>query len=387
MEDIKVFALDDEGNRIEPKQPEQETNLEQEASPEVEPQQTEVNDGLREENEEQQNVEKQEENEANDIQEQEEVKEPEQDDNWFFDKLKERYEVEVNSIDDLKNVLSNTETKKQDLPEDVEKYLQYQKETGRSFGDFAELQKDWSAVSDEQVIRDYYKQTKPHLDGGDVEHILNEQFSYDSEIDDEKEVKGKKIAYKEALYQARQHFENLKEKYKAPLESNPADLPEDYKEAFSFYNEYKQNTDQETKLQQERAEVFTKKTDSFFNDEFKGFEFNVGEKKYVFKPGDVSETKKTQSDIGNYISKHLDENGMLKDAATYHKSQFSALNPDAIAKYFYEQGKADATDGIVKETKNIDMTVRDNKVSEAGGTKFRVVESGDEFSFKIRKRN
>ncbi len=387
MEDIKVFALDDEGNRIEPKQPEQETNLEQEATPEVEPQQTEVNDGLREENEEQQNVEKQEENEANDIQEQEEVKEPEQDDNWFFDKLKERYEVEVNSIDDLKNVLSNTETKKQDLPEDVEKYLQYQKDTGRSFGDFAELQKDWSAVSDEQVIRDYYKQTKPHLDGGDVEHILNEQFSYDSEIDDEKEVKGKKIAYKEALYQARQHFENLKEKYKAPLESNPADLPEDYKEAFSFYNEYKQNTDQETKLQQERAEVFTKKTNSFFNDEFKGFEFNVGEKKYVFKPGDVSETKKTQSDIGNYISKHLDENGMLKDAATYHKSQFSALNPDAIAKYFYEQGKADATDGIVKETKNIDMTVRDNKVSEAGGTKFRVVESGDEFSFKIRKRN
>ncbi len=387
MEDIKVFALDDEGNRIEPKQTEQETNLEQEATPEMEPQQTEVNDGLREENEEQQNVEKQEENEANDIQEQEEVKEPEQDDNWFFDKLKERYEVEVNSIDDLKNVLSNTETKKQDLPEDVEKYLQYQKETGRSFGDFAELQKDWSAVSDEQVIRDYYKQTKPHLDGGDVEHILNEQFSYDSEIDDEKEVKGKKIAYKEALYQARQHFENLKEKYKAPLESNPADLPEDYKEAFSFYNEYKQNTDQETKLQQERAEVFTKKTNSFFNDEFKGFEFNVGEKKYVFKPGDVSETKKTQSDIGNYISKHLDENGMLKDAATYHKSQFSALNPDAIAKYFYEQGKADATDGIVKETKNIDMTVRDNKVSEAGGTKFRVVESGDEFSFKIRKRN
>lgn len=390
MEDIKVFALDEEGNRIEPKQTEQETNVEQEAAPEVEPQQTDANDGLREENEEQQNVEKQEEDEANDIQEEEvkePVQEPEQDDNWFFNKLKERYEVEVNSVDDLKNVLSNTETETKTLPEDVEKYLQYRKETGRSFGDFAELQRDWSAVSDEQVIRDYYKQTKPHLDGGDVEHILNEQFSYDSEIDDEKEVRGKKIAYKEALYQARQHFENLKEKYKAPLESNPADLPEDYKEAFSFYNEYKQNTDQETKLQQERAEVFTKKTDSFFNDEFKGFEFNVGEKKYVFKPGDVSETKKKQSDIGNYISKHLDENGMLKDAAAYHKSQFSALNPDAIAKYFYEQGKADATDGIVKETKNIDMTVRDNKVSEAGGTKFRVVESGDEFSFKIRKRN
>lgn len=390
MEDIKVFALDDEGNRIEPKQPEQETNVEQEAIPEVEPQQTEVNDGLREENEEQQNVEKQEESEANDIQEEEvkePVQEPEQDDNWFLNKLKERYEVEVNSVDDLKNVLSNTETETKTLPEDVEKYLQYRKETGRSFGDFAELQKDWSAVSDEQVIRDFYKQTKPHLDGGDIEHILNEQFSYDAEVDDEKDVRGKKIAYKEALYQARQHFENLKEKYKAPLESNPADLPEDYKEAFSFYNEYKQNTDQEAKLQQERAEVFTKKTNSFFNDEFKGFEFNVGEKKYVFKPGDVSETKKAQSDIGNYISKHLDENGMLKDAATYHKSQFAALNPDAIAKYFYEQGKADATDGIVKETKNIDMTVRDNKVSEAGGTKFRVVESGDEFSFKIRKRN
>ena len=170
-------------------------------------------------------------------------------------KLKERYEVELNSVDDLKNVLTNTE-EKQNLPEDVEKYLEFRKETGRSFSDFAELQKDWNAVSDEQVIREYYKQTKPHLDKEDIEHILGEQFSYDSELDDDKEVRAKKIAYKEALYEARNHFENLKDKYKAPLESSAADVPEDYKEAFSFYNEYQKQTEETAKLQQEQSQFF-----------------------------------------------------------------------------------------------------------------------------------
>ena len=390
MEDFKVFALDDDGNRIEPQQTEQEPSVEQEAKPEVESQQTETVDAVQQEEqgqiENEGSLQEQVEEQV-DVQEEKVLEpEPEQDDNWFLSKLKERYEVELNSVDDLKNVLTNTE-EKQSLPEDVEKYLEFRKETGRSFSDFAELQKDWSAVSDEQVIREYYKQTKPHLDPEDIEHILGEQFSYDSELDDDKEVRAKKIAYKEALYEARNHFEGLKERYKAPLESSAADIPENYREAFSFYNEYKQQAEQATKLQEEQAGFFSQKTNEFFSNDFKGFEFNVGDKKQVVKPTDVSKTKQVQSDLNNFLSSHIDDKGFLKDPAAYHRAIYAAMNADSIAKHFYEQGKADATGDIVKETKNIDMDVRQNSVTETGGTKFRVVDSGDQFEFKIRKRN
>jgi len=388
--DFKVYALDDDGNRIEPQQTEQEPSVEQEVSTEVGPQQTETVDALQQEEQGQIENEgglQEQVEEQVDVQEEKVLEpEPEQDDNWFLSKLKERYEVELNSVDDLKNVLTNTE-EKQSLPEDVEKYLEFRKETGRSFSDFAELQKDWTAVSDEQVIREYYKQTKPHLDTEDIEHILGEQFSYDSELDDDKEVRAKKIAYKEALYEARNHFEGLKERYKAPLESSVADIPENYREAFSFYNEYKEQAETTAKIQQEQAKFFQDKTNSLFNQEFKGFEFNLGEKKQFVKPNDLNKTKEAQSDLNNFLSSHLDEKGFLKDPAAYHRAMYTAMNADSIAKHFYEQGKADATGDIVKETKNIDMSVRDNKVTDVGGTKFRVVDSGDQFEFKIRKRN
>ena len=341
MEDFKVFALDDDGNRIEPQQTEQEPNVEQEATPEVEPQQTETVDAVQEEEqgqiENEGSLQEQVEEQV-DVQEEKVLEpEPEQDDNWFLSKLKERYEVELNSVDDLKNVLTNTE-EKQSLPEDVEKYLEFRKETGRSFSDFAELQKDWTAVSDEQVIREYYQQTKPHLDAEDIEHILGEQFSYDAELDDDKEVRAKKIAYKEALYEARNHFEGLKERYKAPLESSAADIPENYREAFGFYNEYKQQAEQATKLQEEQAGFFSQKTNEFFSNDFKGFEFNVGDKKQVVKPTDVSKTQQVQSDLNNFLSSHIDDKGFLKDPAAYHRAIYAAMNADSIAKHFYEQG-------------------------------------------------
>lgn len=385
--DFKVYALDDDGNRIEPQQTEQEQQVEQEAAPEVEPLETETVDETQEE--QQQDIVQEQAEEQDEVQEEKVIQaleSEEKDDNWFLSKLKERYEVELNSVDDLKNVLTNTE-EKQSLPEDVEKYLEFRKETGRSFSDFAELQKDWTAVSDEQVIREYYKQTKPHLDTEDIEHILGEQFSYDSELDDDKEVRAKKIAYKEALYEARNHFEKLKDKYKAPLESSAADVPQEYKEAYSFYDEYQKQTEETAKLQQEQSQFFSDKTDAYFNEDFKGFEFNLGDKKQTLKPTDVAKTKEAQSDLTKFISRHLDDNGFLKDPAAYHRAMYAAMNVDSIAKHFYEQGKADATGDIVKETKNIDMNVRENKVTEVGGTKFRVVDSGDQFEFKIRKRN
>jgi len=178
----------------------------------------------------------------------------------------------------------------------------------------------------------------------------------------------------------------LKEKYKAPLESRDAEIPDNYKEAFSFYNQYREQSEQETKAQEERSRIFTEKTNNLFSNEFKGFEFNAGDKKQVYKPSDVNKVKEVQSDINNFFNQHLDENGVVKDINAYHKALYAAQNADAIFKFAYEQGKADATDGLVKETKNIDMNVRENIKTDSTGTKFRAVSSDDSFSFKIKKR-
>lgn len=376
----KLRELDADGTPIEPKQ--EQVQEEQVQEPVVQEEQVQ-----------EQVIQEQPQQEADLVPEQEIAKElevseevlekPQQfelDDSSILSYLKDRHSLELNSIDDLK------QTEKQELSEDVEKFLQYKKETGRGFDDFVNLQKDWTKVNDSSVLTEYYKETKPHLDEEDIKLILSEDFSYDEELDEPSDIRKKKLAYKEELYKARNHFEGLKEKYKAPLESSTTSIPENYKEAFNFYSQYQEQSEQEAQLQQQRSSAFTEKTNRLFNEEFKGFEFNLGDKKQVFKPKDVGQVKEEQSDISNFFAKHLDENGIVKDASQYHKAIFAASNVDALAKHFYEQGVADATGGLVKETKNIDMSVRDNKTVDVKGTKFRVVDSGEDFSFKIRKR-
>ena len=384
----KLRALDAEGNPIEPKQEEQpqqeevqETVQEETQAPVQEEELVkETTDAVSEEN-----IQEQVQEQAEDVQEKEEVvsKPVELDDQSILNYLKERRNVEAESLDVL---LNNDKQETQPLPEDVANFMKYKQETGRSFEDYARLQQDWSAMDDTNVLREYYKQEKPHLDAEEIDYLINEEFSFDSDLDEEKDIKKKKIAYKEELYKARNHFEGMKEKYKAPLESREADIPENYKEAFNFYNKYQEELDQESASQKDRSRIFQEKTNALFNDEFKGFEFKVGDKKQVFKPNDVSKVKENQLDINNFFNKHLDEKGIVKDASSYHKALFAATNADALFQFAYEQGKADATDGLVKETKNIDMSVRSNTPTDSGGTKFRAVDSGDNFSFKIRKR-
>ena len=375
----KVRALDGEGNPIEPKQEQQqvedqapqvqaEAEIEQVITEDVIPQQEKVvNEQAQDVQEEKQKVEK-----PFDL-----------DDNSILTYLKDRHNLEVESIDVLKNTGKKQE---QSLPEDIAKFMEYKNETGRSFDDYAKLQQDWTQVDNTTVIREYYKQNKPHLDAEEIDFLISEEFSYDTDLDDEKDIKKKSIAYKEELSKARNYFEGLKEKYKAPLESRDADIPETYREAFSFYNQYREQSEQEAKVQEERSRIFTEKTNSLFSDEFKGFEFNAGEKKQVYKPSDVNKVKEVQSDINNFFNKHLDENGIVKDINAYHKALYAAQNADAIFKFAYEQGKADATDGLVKETKNIDMNVRENIKTDSTGTKFRAVSEDDSFSFKVKKR-
>ena len=384
----KLRALDAEGNPIEPKQEEQpqqeevqETVQEETQAPVQEEELVkETTDAVSEEN-----IQEQVQEQAEDVQEKEEVvsKPVELDDQSILNYLKERRNVEAESLDVL---LNNDKQEAQPLPEDVANFMKYKQETGMSFEDYARLQQDWSAMDDTNVLREYYKQEKPHLDAEEIDYLINEEFSFDSDLDEEKDIKKKKIAYKEELYKARNHFEGMKEKYKAPLESREADIPENYKEAFNFYNKYQEELDQESASQKDRSRIFQEKTNALFNDEFKGFEFKVGDKKQVFKPNDVSKVKENQLDINNFFNKHLDEKGIVKDASSYHKALFAATNADALFQFAYEQGKADATDGLVKETKNIDMSVRSNTPTDSGGTKFRAVDSGDNFSFKIRKR-
>ena len=292
--------------------------------------------------------------------------------------LKEKYQIES-----LEDVLKKDEQK---LPEDVDAFIRYKKATGRSFEDYMNLQKDWSKVNEQEVLRQYYKENNPHLDDEDISYLMEEKFSYDEDLDDERDIKRKKVAMKDELYKAKSHFESLKEKYKAPLESSSADLPEEYKEAFSFYSQYNEQSKKEAQLQEERSKVFLEKTNNLFTEEFKGFEFDLGDKKQLFTPKDVSKVKEVQSDITNFFNQHIDENGYVKDAASYHKALFAASNADAMAKYFYEQGVADATSGLVKETKNISMTVRDNKpVENKGGLKYREVSPDLGRSLKIKK--
>ena len=290
--------------------------------------------------------------------------------------LKERYKIE--SIED---VLKQPEQ----LPEDVDAFLKYKKETGRGFDDYVNLQKDWSKVNETELLRQYYKETNAHLDDEDISYLIEDKFSYDEALDDDKDIKKKKVAMKDELYKAKGYFEALKDKYKAPLESSAASLPEDYKKAYSFYSEYTEQSQKEAQLQEERSKVFMDKTNGLFNDEFKGFEFDLGEKKQLFAPKDVSRVKEVQSDITNFFNQHIDKDGFVKDAAAYHKAIFAASNADAMAKYFYEQGVADATADLVKDTKNISMSVRDNKTVQDVGFKYREVGGPGSNSLKFSK--
>jgi hypothetical protein len=373
----KVRALDNDGNPIEPNQ----ETVQEEVQ---EPVQESVQQEIVEETTEEQEVVAESEPSVEEKIEDKVIEKPfELDDNSILSYLKDRHNLEVESIDVLKNTGKKQE---QSLPEDIVKFMEYKKETGRSFDDYARLQQDWSQVDETTRLREYYKQTKPHLDIDEIDYLIKEEYSYDSELDDEKDIKKKKIAYKEELYKATSHFEALKEKYKAPLESRDADIPEPYMEAFNFYNQYREQSEQEAEAQKQRSKVFAEKTNVLFSDDFKGFEFKAGEKKQVYKPSDISKVKEVQSDISNFFNQHLDENGIVKDINAYHKALYAAQNADTLFNFAYEQGRADATDGIVKETKNIDMNIRENVVTESGGTKFRAVSAEDEFSFKIKKR-
>lgn len=298
--------------------------------------------------------------------------------------IRDRYNKEINSVDDL---FAQRE-RDVELPEDVSAFLKYKKETGRGIEDFMKLQADYDKMSPDQLLRDYYAATEDDLDSEDIEYLMNEKFSYDQDLDDESEVKQKNIAKKRELAKAKKYFNELKETYKVPVESASVPVNEDELDTYNAYKEYISQSQSIQEENQKRSEYFTKKTNDLFNDEFKGFEFVIGDQKMVFSPGEASEIKKIQSDVSNFISKYIDENGMVSDHVGYHKALSAALNPDKLAAYFYEKGKSDAVGDVTKKSKNIDMDVRSTpqQMSTNQGFKIRAVESSSGHGLKIKKR-
>ena len=275
-----------------------------------------------------------------------------------------------------------------DLPENIQKLVNFMEETGGSLEDYVRLNTDYSSVDNKTLLTEYYKQTKSHLDNDEINFLIEDNFSFDEDIDDERDVRRKKLAYKEEIAKAKNFLEDIKSKYYDEIKLNSKLLPEQ-QEAISFYNQYKKEQEELTAQQQSASEQFTLKTEKFFNEEFKGFDFKVGENKYRFKVNDPNQLKQEQSNILNSFKTFLDDNNTLNDPAGYHKALFAARNADKIANHFYEQGRADAIKNLEAEAKNINMDPRktSNGFVDAGGLKVRTIsgENSSKLRVKIKK--
>ena len=318
------------------------------------------------------------------VQEQTEAKETEEQDSPL-ELIKDEEAVETNQPKvDERAAQVNEQPKPAEpevvLPENVDKLVKFMEETGGSVEDFVLLNRDLSKYNDGDLLREYYKQSKP-WDSQEVSEYMEDNFSYE-EDDDPREIRSKKRAFKEELFNAKKFLEGNKEKYYADLKlKKQTDIPQEYQEALEYYNTYQQNAESSKQL----TESFLQKTDNVFNQDFKGFDFQVGNNKYRYKVNNVNDTKTQQSDINNFVKPFLGDDGQIKDAKGYHKALFTARNADKLAEHFYEQGRADALRQSAKEAKNINMDPRqEGVIKTSSGQKFKVV-SGDSSS-KLRMK-
>ena len=291
-------------------------------------------------------------------------------------------------VDEVEEAVEEAEATGQPLPENIQKLVDFMNDTGGTLEDYVNLNRDYSGLDNLTLLREYYKQTKPHLDAEEIDFMMEDQFSFDEEMDEDRDIKRKKLALKEQVAQAKNHLESVKSNYYDEIK-NGSRLTTEQQKAINFFNRYNKESEESKKVAEKRLGTFKQKTDNLFNDKFKGFEYNVGDKKYRFNVKNKESVKETQSDINNFIKKFLNEDNTISDAKGYHKSLYTAMNPDAIAQHFYEQGKADALKDSVAKSKNVSMNPRQEHGGEidTGGVKVRVVgENSSDFKFKINKR-
>jgi len=299
--------------------------------------------------------------------------------------IKERYNKDINSVDEL----FETKNSNDPLPEDVLKYFEYKKETGRGIEDFYKLQKNYDEMDDDSVLADYYSIQEEGLDAIDILDLMDDKFGYDVDEDEERDIKKRKLAKKRELAKARKYFSEQKDKYKIPLESSGGGLSEDQEKKLNAYQDYIKESQTVADENQKRYSYFLDRTKQVFNNDFKGFEFSVGDKKINYKPGTSEELMSKQSDVNNWVNKFMDDNGLIKDAAGYHKALSVAMNPEKFAQFFYEQGVAAAVDDVTRKSKNINMDVRRSpQLSTKDSLKIRSVgDSSSGRGLKIRSIN
>ena len=288
-------------------------------------------------------------------------------------------------VEETKEAIAEAQETGQELPENIQKLMDFMNETGGDVEDYVRLNQDYSKYDDNSVLREYYKQTKKHLTDEEINFLMEDSFSYDEEEDTERDIKRKKLAFKEQVASARSHLDGQKSKYYEEIKAGSKLTPEQQK-AVNFFNRYNKESEENQKVVERHASTFKMKTDGLFNKNFKGFNYDVGDKKYRFNVKNTNEVKETQSDINNFVKKFLNKNNEMEDAAGYHKSLFTAMNADAVAKHFYEQGKADALKESIAKSKNVDMNPRQafGEV-EAGGVKVKVLgNNSNDFKFKIK---
>ncbi len=275
------------------------------------------------------------------------------------------------------------------LPENIQKLVDFMEDTGGSLEDYVKLNKDYSELDNLSLLKEYYKQSKPHLNEEEIDFMMDDYFSYDEEVDEDKDIRRKKLALKEQVAQAKQHLDGAKSKYYEEIKAG-SKLTIEQQKAMDFFNRYNKESKEQEEVVEKQTRTFLNKTNQLFNKNFKGFEYNVGEKRFRYNVKNTDNVKETQSDINNFVKKFLNKNNEMEDAAGYHKSLFTAMNPDAIAKHFYEQGKADALKDSIAKSKNVSMDPRQQHsgVIEAGGMKVKVLGSdSNDFKFKIKNKN
>ena len=306
--------------------------------------------------------------------------------------IEEVTEEEINNIKEtVKETIIETEETGKPLPENIQKLVDFMDETGGDVNDYVKLNRDIKSMDDSDVLDEYYKDTKSHLTPEERSFLLEDNFGYNEEVEDEKSIRKKKIALKEQVAEARSHLDGLKSKYYEDIKAG-SKLTQEQQKAIDFFNRYNKESEEKRKLTEASKSAFEKRTNNVFNEKFKGFEYNVGDKKYRFNVKNADKIKADQSNINNLVDKFVGEDkATIEDAEGYHKSLFTAMNADAIAKHFYEQGMADAVKDQIAKDKNINLDPRQTHSEvNVDGIRVRALgESSSEMknrSFKIRSK-
>ena len=299
-------------------------------------------------------------------------------------------EEEVTVIEEqVEEAIAEAEATGKALPENIQRLVDFMEETGGDLNDYVKLNQDYSKLDDQNLLYEYYRQTKPHLNNEEINFLMEDSFSYDEEEDSDRDIRRKKLALKEQVANARAHLDGQKSRYYEEIKAG-SKLTQEQQKAIDFFNRYNKESEATRRTVKKNSDIFTQKTNQVFNDKFKGFEYNVGDKKYRFNVNNAEEIKNTQSDLNNFTKKFLDKNSTLNDAMGYHKSLYTAMNADAVAKHFYEQGKADAIKDSVTKSKNVNMNPRQSHTENVNtsGLRVRALDNdGPDFKFKIKNKN